>query len=53
MVMYELFNTQTEEVEATEFMTSQEAKTRNDYLRSYGESQRWIPKSNDDANDDE
>lgn len=39
---YDLFNTETEQVEATENHTATEIARRNDILRSNGEPQRWI-----------
>ena len=40
---YDLYNSDTEEVEATELHTSDEVRRRNDILRSNGEPQRWVP----------
>ena len=39
---YALYNTATEQVEATEHMTDAERLNRNVKLRSYGEPQRWV-----------
>jgi hypothetical protein len=39
---YDLYNTSTEEVEATENMTGDDAKERNRVLRANGEPQRWV-----------
>lgn len=39
---YDLYNTETEAVEATEIHTAKEIARRNNILRSNGEPQRWI-----------
>jgi hypothetical protein len=39
---YDLYNTNTEEVEATERLTPDEVARRNQMLRANGEPQRWI-----------
>ena len=39
---YDLYNTETELVEATERMTADEQRDRNDELRRNGEPQRWV-----------
>ena len=39
---YDLYNTDTEQVEATEFHTADEIARRNHILRTNGEPQRWI-----------
>ena len=40
--LYDLYNTSSDAVEASQPMTSDEAKERNALLRSYGEPQRWV-----------
>jgi len=47
-MMYELYDTATEEVQAYQDMSEAEAKQRNDQLRAAGDSLRWIPASEDD-----
>jgi hypothetical protein len=39
---YDLYNTDTEEVEATELHTPSEVARRNCVLRANGEPQRWV-----------
>jgi hypothetical protein len=39
---YDLYNIDTEEVEATEYLTPDEVDDRNDILRTNGEPQRWV-----------
>lgn len=39
---YDLYNTDTEQVEATERHTPEEIAKRNHILRANGEPQRWI-----------
>jgi hypothetical protein len=39
---YDLFNTETEQVEACENLTADEVRRRNHILRTNGEPQRWI-----------
>ncbi len=39
---YDLYNTETEQVEAIENHTADEIRQRNDTLRSNGEPQRWV-----------
>lgn len=40
---YDLYNTATEQVEATEFHTPEDVKERNAILLRNGEPQRWVP----------
>lgn len=40
---YDLYNTETEQVEATEHHTADDIRWRNDALRRNGEPQRWVP----------
>ena len=39
---YDLYNTDTEQVEATEFLTADEIARRIHVLRTNGEPQRWV-----------
>jgi hypothetical protein len=39
---YDLYNTETEQVEATERLTPDERQSRNDTLRKHGEPYRWV-----------
>ena len=39
---YDLYNTETEQVEATENHTADEIRRANDILRANGEPQRWV-----------
>ena len=39
---YDLYNTNTEEVEATERLTPDEVARRNQMLRANNEPQRWV-----------
>ncbi len=39
---YDLYNTDTEQVEATENHTADDIRRRNDVLRANGEPQRWV-----------
>ena len=48
---YDLYNTDTELVEATERLTADEVARRNHVLRTNGEPQRWVAtrEGNDNA----
>lgn len=47
IAIIELYNTETEFVEAIERMTRTEAYVRNKQLRENNEPHRWIPSEND------
>lgn len=42
MEIYELYNTQTEQIEAQQPMNQLEADKRNSWLRQNGEPRRWV-----------
>ena len=43
MVLFELFNTETEEVESRQEMLTYEASEKNRLLCEKGSPQRWLP----------
>lgn len=42
-IPHELYNTETEQVEAVEFIGAGEARGRNFQLKRLGEPYRWVP----------